>query len=109
MSLSISRTAPTTKAFSEASGIDIDVESLIGADGDKDTLTGARLRQPRRRAWVANDHLSGKSGKDRLFGGPGNDDLDAIDAPAYVDSLSCGTGIDTHTAEPADLVGADCE
>ncbi len=91
----------------EGDEIDIDVEWLIGGDGD-DTLTGTDFAN-RIDGRGGDDHLSGKSGKDRLFGGPGNDDLDAIDAPAYVDSLSCGTGIDTHTAEPADLVGADCE
>ncbi len=35
--------------------------------------------------------------------------LDAVDAPAFLDSLTCGDGADTALADAEDDVGADCE
>ena len=53
------------------------------------------------------DVLVGGSGVDRLFGGAGNDGIRARDA--WRDSITCGPGRDTVTADAIDLIAPDCE
>ena len=63
-----------------------------------------------------NDRLFGGSGNDRLFGGlgrdlldggPGNDTISARDRAR--DTIRCGRGRDTVTADRIDTIARDCE
>jgi RTX calcium-binding nonapeptide repeat (4 copies) len=76
---------------------------------------------------AGNDVLYGEPGNDRLFGGPGTDSLIghggrdlldggegrdflyAADDAGARDTIRCGRGRDTVTADRADVVAADCE
>jgi len=55
------------------------------------------------------DTLVGGSGADTIAGGAGDDDISAADGVA--DTISCGDGFDTVSADPSDVVPADgtCE
>jgi Ca2+-binding RTX toxin-like protein len=77
------------------------------------------------RGLAGNDRLFGLAGNDRLFGGPGADVLtggpgrDTLDGGAGADLIAardgvrdtvrCGSGRDTVTADKADAVAANCE
>ena len=72
------------------------------ADGGpgRDTVNGG----------AAGDDLSGGPGSDRLEGGSGADQLDARDDRAFVDSVSCGSGVrDRARANVEDRVTFSCE
>jgi hypothetical protein len=72
-----------------------------------------------------NDRLSGNAGNDKLYGGPGSDILsggagadlldagtgnDTVNARDNVkDTIRCGPGKDTVTADKKDMVTRDCE
>jgi hypothetical protein len=72
-----------------------------------------------------NDRLSGNAGNDKLYGGPGRDILsggagadlldagtgnDTVNARDNVkDTIRCGPGKDTVTADKKDMVTRDCE
>jgi hypothetical protein len=71
-------------------------DTLRGGNGD-DHLNGND----------AGDVLDGGRGNDTLSGGDGADTIDALDG--YVDTVACGTGDDTVTADSYDVVAADCE
>ena len=92
---------------------------IAGGPGNDDTTGG----------WVAdrifgeggNDRIHGRDGGDVLVGGPGDDDI-KTGALAYddngnrktvddnaVDRVWCGTGFDSVTADPSDVVALDCE
>jgi hypothetical protein len=80
-------------------------DTLIGTGGS-DTLT----------AGSGNTHLvatsgdvtmTGGSGHNSYQGGPGNDTLRARNG--VTEDVTCGTGTDTVTADPADTTAADCE
>jgi hypothetical protein len=65
---------------------------------------------------AGSDRLYGGSGNDRLFGGPGRDLLeggtgnDVISARDRMrDTIRCGKGRDTVTADRMDIVSRDCE
>ena len=47
--------------------------------------------------------------KDTLSGGDGNDFLNALNAPANRDVVSCGSGFDRVLADKKDAVAPDCE
>ena len=70
-------------------------DHLIGGDGD-DVLDGDRRAG-----------FDGKGYKDRLSGGDGNDTVRARDDGR--DSIRCGAGDDTVTADKGDRVADDCE
>jgi len=53
------------------------------------------------------DVVTPGAGLDRVDGGPGSDRIDTRDGVR--DEVTCGTGNDTVTADPVDLVAADCE
>jgi uncharacterized delta-60 repeat protein len=53
------------------------------------------------------DSLNGGAGKDLIDGGPGNDIISARDGTT--DSIRCGTGQDTVTADRLDKIAKDCE
>ena len=80
-------------------------DTLRGLGGN-DTLYGL----------AGNDRLYGGSGNDRLFGGTGRDILDGgtgndtISARDKIrDTIKCGAGRDTVTADRTDTVARDCE
>ena len=54
-----------------------------------------------------NDTLTGNVGMDDLYGAAGDDTINARDGEE--DSIFCGDGIDTVTADVIDNVSTDCE
>ena len=58
-----------------------------------------------------DDHLEGEEGRDELYGGDGDDVIDAAndDTPGAVDRVSCGPGRDLAVVMPEDRVDEDCE
>jgi Ca2+-binding RTX toxin-like protein len=54
-----------------------------------------------------NDDLSDPGGADTLNAGAGDDAVDSVDGA--IDTVACGAGKDTATADANDLVAADCE
>ena len=82
-----------------------DVENVNGSQGP-DTLTGDA--SPNRiDGNGGSDKLDGAGGADTLRGGSGADDIQSIDRAA--DDVACGADTDTATADPRDIVDADCE
>ncbi len=75
-------------------------DTLRGGDGN-DTVNGGD----------GDDTVVGNGGQDSLVGGSGADAVhgDVGEATVAKDNLNCGTGVDTHTADPIDVVGASCE
>jgi Ca2+-binding RTX toxin-like protein len=71
-------------------------DRLFGGSGD-DQLLGAE----------GNDRLDGGSGRDRMSGGAGRDRFLARDG--FSDTISCGSGRDTVSADARDRVSRDCE
>lgn len=80
-------------------------DAINGADGD-DTLLGGD----------GGDQIAGNDGGDTIDPGRGSDivsagaaadNVDALDG--YADSIDCGPGDDTVTADSFDTVNADCE
>ena len=77
------------------------------------------------RGLAGNDNLNGRAGPDKLYGGPGNDTIsggpgtdlldggpgnDTINArDRQPDTIHCGPGIDTLTADRTDLITPGCE
>jgi hypothetical protein len=69
------------------------------------------------RGLAGRDALLGRAGADLLQGGPGADTVDAgagndLIAVSYDDARDtarCGSGLDVVNADPADIVGRDCE
>ena len=76
-------------------------DTLDGGFGD-DTLTGGPGRDS-----IAGDHPSGECGLYWCKLPAGNDTIDARDGER--DSVTCGAGADTVTADPEDAVAPDCE
>jgi Ca2+-binding RTX toxin-like protein len=65
---------------------------------------------------TGNDTIYGGYNRDTLYGDAGNDtiwgenDPDTINAvDGEVDTIDCGSGDDTVTADPEDNVAANCE
>jgi Ca2+-binding RTX toxin-like protein len=82
-----------------------DADAVDGAEGD-DELHGE----------AGADRLVGGPGRDTIAGGAGGDDVDAgtgddtIDvADGEQDKVTCGIGIDTVSADQADVLFGDCE
>ena len=89
-------------------------EVILAGDGD-DAVEGGE----------GDDDLQGEAGADHLGGGPGRDTIaggaggdiveagtgdDAIDvADGEIDRVTCGLGIDSVSADQADLLFGDCE
>jgi virginiamycin B lyase len=71
--------------------------SLDGGDGNDILMAGP-----------SGDTLEGGPGNDQLVGNGGNDTIFASSDGA-VDSVVCGTGADTVTADTDDEIGSDCE
>jgi RTX calcium-binding nonapeptide repeat (4 copies) len=69
------------------------------------------------RGLAGRDALLGRAGGDLLQGGPGADtvdagpgnDLVAVSYDGARDTARCGSGLDVVNADPADIVGRDCE
>ena len=78
---------------------------LIGAQGS-DTLAG-RGGNDLVRGGPGDDTLIGGGGRDRLFGGGGNDVV--LSRDGVRDTIKCGSGFDTVTADRGDRVSRDCE
>ena len=51
--------------------------------------------------------MFGGRGEDQLYGGSGNDTMNAQDG--YKDNVNCGLGTDTAYVDKRDLVNEDCE
>jgi Ca2+-binding RTX toxin-like protein len=56
---------------------------------------------------AGDDRISGGPGRDKLFGGPGNDVIAAADGAR--DTIDCGAGDDSVTADKTDVVAKNCE
>ena len=74
--------------------------------GGNDILTG-KAGPDKLYGGPGNDTLTGGPGTDLLDGGPGNDTINARDGQR--DTIRCGTGKDTVTADKNDAVDRDCE
>src|SRR5688500_3394989 len=101
-------------------------DDVVSAGAGDDRVDGA-FGADTVRGDGGNDVLAGQPGGDRLFGGPGNDVLighggrDLLDGGdgrdflygpedgAAPDTIRCGDGHDTVTADRNDRVAADCE
>ena len=81
-------------------------DRLVGTSG-ADVLTGLGGAD-RLDGLAGADFLDGGDGRDTVVGGPGDDRI-AAEEDGAKDSISCGAGRDTVTAELADQVAADCE
>lgn len=73
-----------------------DRDTLYGDEGD-DTIYGGYNR----------DLIDGGAGKDTIWGENDPDTIYAVDGE--VDTINCGSGTDTVTADPEDVVAASCE
>ena len=82
-----------------------DVEVLLGGSLG-DSFTGAAGVQTLS-GRGGNDALDAGPGADVVSGGDGDDTIAARDGA--VDDVSCGTGVDTVSADWNDTVAADCE
>ena len=87
---------------------------ILGGDGD-DVLTAGELGADRLEGGEGDDELQGRWGADTLIGGPGADHLDGGDQDDVLDAVDgerdtvlCGDGVDTATADAVDEV-AGCE
>jgi len=93
---------------------DIGDDQLFGGDGadrlsggaGNDRLSGDAGRD-RLRGDSGNDRLTGGADADTFDGGPGNDTVVAADKVR--ETVRCGTGRDTVTADRTDRVARDCE
>jgi Ca2+-binding RTX toxin-like protein len=70
---------------------------LLSGDSGDDRLIGSS----------GNDRITGGAGRDRLQGDTGNDRISARDGAR--DSINCGSGRDTVTADRSDRVASNCE
>jgi hypothetical protein len=59
------------------------------------------------RAGNGRDRVFGGRDSDQLYGGGGNDTMNAKDG--YEDAVNCGTGTDTAYVDELDVVNEDCE
>jgi len=90
-------------------------KGIVGTDGP-DRLVGTP-RADTLSGGGGNDTLVGGGGSDLLLTGPGKDVVDAgrgadlvsVEYDGSRDRVTCGQGVDTVTADPADRVAADCE
>ena len=46
---------------------------------------------------------------DEIFGGPGDDIMDAFNDPAVLDAIICGPGNDVAYTDGTDVIAEDCE
>ncbi len=90
------------------------VDRLTGSSGDDRLIGGSS--SDRLSGGSGNDRVSGGSGHDRISGGPGRDVLhgntgnDTISArDGARDTIDCGTGRDSVTADRFDRVARNCE
>ena len=81
------------------------VERVVGSAQDDEIAGGAEPQVIRGAA--GDDELDGGGGRDRVFGQAGDDIIRASDAST--DTITCGGGTDSATADPQDIVAPDCE
>lgn len=72
-------------------------DTISGREG-RDVLVGLS----------GTDFLEGGAGRDRVDSGPGNDRI-AVEYDGSRDTIRCGAGTDTVTADLSDRVAGDCE
>ncbi len=80
-------------------------DRLFGGAG-RDTLSGANGND-RLSGGAGNDRLSGNAGFDRFFAGTGADHISARDGRR--ETIDCGAGADSVTADRNDRVLSNCE
>jgi Ca2+-binding RTX toxin-like protein len=73
------------------------IEGINGGSAD-DVLTGRKKRTDRLAGGAGADTLDGRSGKDYLLGGKGNDIVNAFDRGREW-SIRCGSGSDRATVD----------
>jgi len=83
----------------------INIQNANGS-ANNDTLIGDDTPN-RLSGGGGDDIITGGLGEDTIDAGPGDDTIAARDG--IVDTLACGTGADSVTADPVDLTAADCE
>ena len=94
-----------------------DIEVLVGGDR-QDKLTGRKSQPTEIRGGrdadqlsggAAADEIDGGEGIDAIDGGAGNDRLTSEDRPKSADTVTCGDGTDSVTADSRDVLGSSCE
>jgi hypothetical protein len=124
ISLVVNRAAPAPAPASSGAAQPTARPLVRSGSARADTLRGTRLGDVLR-GLGGNDRLFGEGGNDRLYGGSGNDRLvggngrDLLDGGPGADVISardrthdtirCGSGRDTVTADRGDAVARDCE
>lgn len=78
-------------------------ETLIRGTSGADVLRGGPGDEV-----IADSYIPDKE-QDRLYGGGGDDMLDAVSDPPFKDVVRCGPGEDEAQVDPKDDVGTDCE
>jgi RTX calcium-binding nonapeptide repeat (4 copies) len=89
----------------QTANVHSDVEDIEGDQEDSTFVGSAAANFITGRGGA--DTIDGGGGEDVLSGGSGNDDLRARDGAR--DTVRCGSGADTVTADTFDSVSADCE
>jgi Ca2+-binding RTX toxin-like protein len=84
---------------------DASTDVLEGNSGNDLLIDGPLITDD---AWNVEDVLR-EGSKDTLSGGAGDDWIDAKNAPAFGDRVTCGEGLDRVLADSKDEVAGDCE
>ncbi len=107
----------------EGDNVGSDIENITGGPGNDDlTGNGAAniINGGAGEDWIDgaggndillggndNDELIGGSGADTIDTGSGDNDVEAADGE--VDQITCGSGFDTGTADPNDVLNPSCD
>ncbi len=78
-------------------------ETLIRGTPEADMLRGGPENE------IIRDSYIPDKASDRLYGGGGDDIVDAVSDPPLEDFVRCGAGEDEAQVDPEDDVGSDCE
>jgi hypothetical protein len=101
------RSIENVRGGSRDDGLRGDRKANVLSGGRGHDVVSGRRGKDTVRGGLGRDTLDGGKGRDRLFGGPGNDSIESRDG--MQDTVVCGAGYDTVTADRVDRVAADCE